>query len=671
MVYRNGDHGIDVLSSVGQLVVSNTVYRSVDSGIEVQGSGGATIRNNISVDNGINSPRTSGNIRIVDSGSASRTTLNRDLLYLSSGTILIDYVGTKYSTLVAFRSATGQEQNGRQGPPMFVAAASGDFHLLDGSPAIDSADSGAPGQPAVDADGRGRVDDPATTNAGVGPRAFDDRGAYEFVPPAGNRSPVAGDDTATTALDTAVTLSVLANDSDPDGDALTVTGTTTPAHGSATANANNTVTYTPAAGYSGPDSFSYTISDGHGGTDTGLVSLTVSPGNRPPSASNDTLTTSVDVPATVSVLANDTDPDGDALTVTGASTPANGTTVVNANGSITYTPAAGYVGTDSFTYTISDGRGGVGGASVSVTVSEQVNLVGNPGFETDTAGWQTTGLARVAGGHSGSFAAELSNPTAGAQCTLDDKPNWILATQAGPYVVSLWARSDVAGRSLKLRVREYSSGTNVGSTSTTLALDLGMATGVRDLHPGGSWIVPGRAGLHVEHPRRCLLPGRRRVDHPLTRRSAVPSSWCLCTRPSFITNATRWVTVMSVSGSPGTPTMSASISGAMRPRSGASMSSALTVVAARIACSGVMPRLTRTTSSSALRPCQMAGASLPQAILTPASMARVSDALASGNTSAALACTDGGCAETSQFSVRALVETRKVPVFTSAGSCRR
>ena len=470
VVYRNGDHGIDVLSSTGQLVVSNTVYRNVDSGIEVQGSGGATIRNNVSVDNGINSPRTSGNIRIVDSGSASRTTLNRDLLYLSSGTILIDYVGTKYSTLAAFRSATGQEQNGRQGPPFFVAAASGDFHLLGGSPAIDSADSAAPGQPAVDADGRARVDDPATTNAGVGPRVFDDRGAFEFVPPAGNRPPVAANDTATTALNTAVTLSVLANDSDPDGDALTVTATSTPAHGSVTANADNTVTYTPVAGYSGPDSFGYTISDGKGGTASAQVSVTVSPGNRAPVATNDTLTTSVDAPATVSVLANDSDPDGDALTVTGASTPANGTVVVNANGGITYTPAAGYVGTDSFTYTISDGRGGVGGASVSVTVSEQVNLVGNPGFETDLAGWQTTGLARVAGGHSGSFAAELSNSSAGAQCALDDKPNWIISTQAGPYVVSIWVRSDVAGRSLKLRVREYSSGSNVGSTSTTIAL---------------------------------------------------------------------------------------------------------------------------------------------------------------------------------------------------------
>jgi hypothetical protein len=198
--------------------------------------------------------------------------------------------------------------------------------------------------------------------------------------------------------------------------------------------------------------------------------VTVRPGNRPPSAADDTFTTSVDRPATVSVLGNDSDPDGDALTVTGTSAPGNGTVVVNANSSITYTPAAGYVGTDSFTYTISDGRGGVGGASVSVTVSEQVNLVGNPGFETDTAGWQPSGITRVSGGHSGDFAAELSNSTAGAQCTLDDKPNWIAATQAGPYVVSLWVRSDVAGRSLKLRVREYSSGANVGSTSTTIAL---------------------------------------------------------------------------------------------------------------------------------------------------------------------------------------------------------
>ena len=70
---------------------------------------------------------------------------------------------------------------------------------------------------------------------------------------------------------------MLANDSDPDNDPLTVTGTTTPAHGTAVVNANNTITYTPATGYTGPDSFTYSISDGRGGTASATVSITVSP----------------------------------------------------------------------------------------------------------------------------------------------------------------------------------------------------------------------------------------------------------------------------------------------------------------------------------------------------------------------------------------------------------
>ena len=144
VVYRNGDHGIDVLQSTGETIVSNTVYRSVDSGIEMQGSAGANLINNISVDNGINSPRTAGNIRVVDSGSAAQTTLDYDLVFLSSDTDLIDYLGTAYSSLAAFQAAIGtgaQRQAGR--PEVHGTPASGDFHLLAGSPAIDSANSGA------------------------------------------------------------------------------------------------------------------------------------------------------------------------------------------------------------------------------------------------------------------------------------------------------------------------------------------------------------------------------------------------------------------------------------------------------------------------------------------------------------------------------------------------
>ena len=74
-------------------------------------------------------------------------------------------------------------------------------------------------------------------------------------------------------------------------------------------NADNTVTYTPAAGYSGPDSFTYTISDGRGGTATATVSITVTAANRPPVAINDAASTSQDTAVTVRVLANDSDPD--------------------------------------------------------------------------------------------------------------------------------------------------------------------------------------------------------------------------------------------------------------------------------------------------------------------------------------------------------------------------
>ena len=90
-----------------------------------------------------------------------------------------------------------------------------------------------------------------------------------------NHSPDAVNDSANTTPNTAVIISVLANDTDPDGDALSVTSVTQPSHGTAVKNGNNTVTYTPANSFTGTDSFTYTISDGHGGSDTATVSVTV------------------------------------------------------------------------------------------------------------------------------------------------------------------------------------------------------------------------------------------------------------------------------------------------------------------------------------------------------------------------------------------------------------
>jgi immune inhibitor A len=189
------------------------------------------------------------------------------------------------------------------------------------------------------------------------------------VNPRPNRAPDAVDDSAATQRDTPVTIGVTANDSDPDGDPLSITGVSDPGHGTAVDNGNGTVTYTPDSGFTGDDSFTYSVADGRGGSDTATVAVTVAePPNRPPTARNDTATVKKNKSVRVSVLANDTDPDGDTLTVTQATDPPHGTVAIDRGLSITYRPDHGFVGTDTFTYEVSDGKGGVAVAQVTITV---------------------------------------------------------------------------------------------------------------------------------------------------------------------------------------------------------------------------------------------------------------------------------------------------------------
>jgi parallel beta-helix repeat protein len=199
LTYGNGDHGIDNYNSSGNILISNTAQGNHTAGFNFEGtaapaSSGAMMRNNISVDNGIN-PITGqkSNIR-VDALSVPGTTIDYDIVYLTSaGTVEIQWNGTNYATLAAFKTAVpGQEVHGIQADPLFVspvayatrppAVVVGDFHIKAGSPAIDSAYADAPGEPLLDLDVNARIDDPVTTNKGVGVRVFDDRGVYEFQP---------------------------------------------------------------------------------------------------------------------------------------------------------------------------------------------------------------------------------------------------------------------------------------------------------------------------------------------------------------------------------------------------------------------------------------------------------------------------------------------------------
>jgi len=188
-----------------------------------------------------------------------------------------------------------------------------------------------------------------------------------------NRPPAAVDDAGTTSKNTPIVINVLANDSDPDGDALTIVAYDSAGTqgGSVSCTGAGVCTYSPPASFVGVDTFSYTIGDGRGGTAKATVTVVVDVGNSPPVAVDDEAATEEDTPVAVKVLANDTDPDGDTLTVSkyDATSAKGGSVACTPSGMCTYTPAAGFSGKDSFHYVASDGNGGTDAGKVTVTVS--------------------------------------------------------------------------------------------------------------------------------------------------------------------------------------------------------------------------------------------------------------------------------------------------------------
>jgi hypothetical protein len=168
--------------------------------------------------------------------------------------------------------------------------------------------------------------------------------------------PVAPNDAATTPANTPITVDVLANDS---GTGLTITAVTQPAHGTVTITGGK-VQYVPNAGYSGVDPFGYTSKDSSNTPATAIVTIDVTP-----IVVNNVSSGPAGRPITLNPSTNDT---GTSLIVTGMTTPANGTIVLNPDGTVTYTPDSGFSGTDRVTYTTTDPSGQTGTATITLTI---------------------------------------------------------------------------------------------------------------------------------------------------------------------------------------------------------------------------------------------------------------------------------------------------------------
>ena len=286
-----------------------------------------------------------------------------------------------------------------------------------------------------------------------------------------NNSPTANDDAATVAEDSGANpIPVLANDTDPDGNTLTITAVTQGTNGSVAITGGGTgLTYAPNANYFGADSFTYTISDGNGGTDTATVSITVTPVNDNPTANDDAATVAEDSSANaINVLANDSfAPDaGETLTVSAVMQGTNGSVAITGGGTgVSYTPNANYFGADSFTYTISDGNGGSDTATVNVTVT---NVNDDPTANDDAAT-----VAEDSGANTiNVLANDSSAPDTGETLTITAKTNGANGTVSitgGGTTVSYTPNADFFGAdSFTYTISDGNGGNDMATVNVTV-----------------------------------------------------------------------------------------------------------------------------------------------------------------------------------------------------------
>lgn len=180
--------------------------------------------------------------------------------------------------------------------------------------------------------------------------------------------PIARDGNVETDEDSSVSITLAGSDANEDE--LTYVIVKNPSHGKLSGAAPN-VSYTPNQDFSGSDSFTFKVNDKTADSNAATVSITVKAANDKPNAQDDKVSTREDSPISViDVLTNDTDKDGDSLSVTAVTQGKNGSVAVNTDNTLSYTPKANFNGNDSFTYTVCDGKGGTDKATVNVRVKE-------------------------------------------------------------------------------------------------------------------------------------------------------------------------------------------------------------------------------------------------------------------------------------------------------------
>jgi VCBS repeat-containing protein len=271
-----------------------------------------------------------------------------------------------------------------------------------------------------------------------------------------DQPPVAAPDSYAIGQDKTLTVAgpgVLGNDSDPEGDHLTAAVVAQPSHGNLNFQPDGSFTYTPAAGFTGTDSFTYQASDGTLTSAVTTVSIAVNAPNQPPTATADTYNINEGTPLTVTgsgVLANDSDPDGDSLSAVLVSGPSHGSLKLNADGSFTYTPDATFAGSDSFTYEAQDAKGALSNtAAVSISVINQAPQVAPGASAAIDQGNTFSGIGTItdAGADLASTTVDYGDGSGVQHLTLNGS-TYVLNhryTHAGAFTVTVMAQDSHGG----------------------------------------------------------------------------------------------------------------------------------------------------------------------------------------------------------------------------------